>query len=215
MAQPRLWLLVAAAVALGGCARDAVAPGSTTEAPGPPVLVTRPADQLTFLRPAADAPAIANPVVSFYAKVDTDRRVEMYYRPRAGSSDSTRFLRFRVRKESLARRPDGTRFARGDSVLITITLADPSRLIVDFQPKGLRFSSEEPAELDIKYLETDPDLNGDGVVDAADVQLVSSFRIWHADDPGLVWKAEPSEVREDLHEVSARVTGFSGYAVAY
>jgi hypothetical protein len=202
------------ALALAACAGDATAP-SANRVPSAPSLSIRPADELTFLRPAADAPTISNPVVRFYAKVGDERQARMYYHLRTGALDSTRFVKFGVGRHSLFARPDGTRFAPGDSVLITLTLSDPERLTVDFQPTGLRFSALEPAELEISYLETDPDRNGDGVIDAADTAAVAHFRIWRREPPSTVWTSQPSQVRTSLHEVRSFVFGFTAYAVAY
>ena len=47
-------------------------------------------------------------------------------RPRAGRTDSTEYLRFRVRNRSLLRRPDGTSFGPNDSLLITLRVTDPA-----------------------------------------------------------------------------------------
>ncbi|HEX4933094.1 MAG TPA: hypothetical protein VFV33_07950, partial [Gemmatimonadaceae bacterium] len=80
----------------------------------------------TFLSPDPTAPAIANPVITFWARRNVDTSVFMYYRPRPGRADSTVFLRFRVRKRSLAYFPNGTPFGPSDSVQITITFTDAS-----------------------------------------------------------------------------------------
>src|SRR5688572_24136980 len=56
---------------------------------------------------------------SFWAVRGRDRKLEMDY---VGGED---FLEFEVRSNSLLRRPDGTLFQNGDSILITVTL-DPA-----------------------------------------------------------------------------------------
>jgi hypothetical protein len=169
----------------------------------------------TFVSAGSSAPAIANPVVSFYAKVGEDRSATMWYAPRPGRTDSTVFLRFRVRPRSLAYRPDGTRFAAGDSVLITITLVDPAHLGVDCQPSGLRFSSSDPADMKLSFAEADEDVNGDGVVDRSDTDLTRRFAIWRRELSTDPWIRQPSSVDVGLHEIESEILGFSSYIVAY
>jgi hypothetical protein len=174
---------------------------------------SRPAEALHFLRPAADAPSFANPVVQFYAKHGETREAFIYYQKRAGRVDSTDFVRFRVR--SLAQRPDGSTFAPGDSILITIRVIDPARLILDFQPSGLRFAANDPADLRIKFVEANHDLDGDGDVDSDDAATERLLSIWRQEAPGLPWLRMTSIVETSLDEVEADVFGFTGYAIAY
>lgn len=196
--------VLCAALLIGGC-------GRSTE----PADTTRPTEALTFLRPAPDAPSIANPRVSFYAKRGEDRDVTIYYRPRLGQSDSTEFVEFRVNASSLQALPDGRMLHPGDSVLITLTVVDPARMIIDFQPSGLRFSSLDPAELEISFAEANDDLDGDGDVDADDERARRVLSIWRQESPGARWVRIGSVVDLELDEVEAELTGFSGYAVAF
>lgn len=168
-----------------------------------------------FISAAADAPAMANPALSFYAKKGLDREAIMYYRPRAGAADSTVFVRFRVGKGALLSRPDGSAIASGDSLLITITLTDAQNLILDFQPAGLRFATSEPAELKISFLEADDDLNDDGRVDSADAAIVPTLAIWRRERLSDPWTKLGSIVEIGTHEIEALVSGFTGYAIAY
>jgi hypothetical protein len=170
---------------------------------------------LNFLRPAISAPPVANPVVSFYAKKGQDGEVIMWYRKRPDRPDSTEFVRFRVSDKSLLARPDGSAFAPDDSVLITITLADPERFIIDMQPSGLRFSPSDPAEVRISFLEADEDVNRDGQVDAADTAIIGQFAIWKRERAGDPWVKLSSIVEVGSHEVEALVGGFTGYAIAW
>ena len=201
MSLTRHLALASATVLLGGCS-DSSAP------------VEQRFD-LNFLRPALTAPAVANPVVSFYAKKGQDVEAIMWYQKRADRPDSTEFIRFRVDDASLLTRPDGSAFAPGDSVLITITLADPQRLIIDMQPSGLRFSPVKPAELKISFEEADEDINEDGVVDEDDGALVSQFAIWRRERAGDPWVKLSSLVEVGTHEVKAFINGFTGYAIAW
>lgn len=177
-----------------------------------------PTDQrfdLNFLRPALSAPPVANPVVSFYAKKGQDVEAIMWYQKRPDRPDSTEFIRFRLDDNSLLTRPDGRPFALGDSVLITITLADPQRLIIDMQPSGLRFSPVKPAELRISFEEADEDVNEDGEVDEEDGAIVSRFAIWRRERAGDPWVKLSSLVEIGTHEVKAFINGFTGYAIAW
>jgi hypothetical protein len=169
----------------------------------------------SFIAPAPGAPAIANPVVSFWAKVGRESRVSMYYAARPGDTDSTEFLRFRVRKRSLAFRPDGTPFAPGDSVLITMTLVDPSTLEVEFQPSGLVFSSANPADLKMSYLEADDDFNHDGVINGVDARIERRLALWKRESALSPWLKQASILSVGLDEVETKVHGFTSYAIAW
>src|SRR2546422_11347958 len=57
-----------------------------------------------------------------------------------------------------------------DSVLLTLTI-DTLKLSVDFQPSGVVFSNVFSAGLVVWYVNANPDLNGDGVVDSTDQML--------------------------------------------
>jgi len=203
--------LLFAVVAAIGCS-DSTAPTTGTGGNGPP----RSNDSLNTLRPAPGAPAIANPVVAFYAKKGEDREAFMYYRPDSSSGrDSAVFLRLRVRQRSLDQRPDGSPIAEGDSVLITITLVDAARLIVDCQPAGLRFSASDPADLKMSYLEADQDLNDDGSVNSSDQQLLGQLQIWRRETPDARWEPLQTEQSTETHEVESQISGFTSYAIAY
>lgn len=192
--------------AVAGCRSD-----GSTAADGD----IRPAEALNFLRPAADAPPLANPSIDFWAKRGEDREAFMYYRSRPGRSDSSVFMRFKVSASSLDRRPDGTAIALGDSVLITIRVADPARLILDFQPSGLRFSAASPADLKLDFSESSRDFDGDGDEDADDSRAKSALSIWKQEAPGLPWVRLASVTEFTLEELEADILGFTGYAIAY
>ncbi len=195
------------------CASD----GTTPVGPGitPPVGGT-PEVSLQFLKPATGT-ALRTDSVSFWAVKGQDREVAMYYRPNAGRTDSVRFLRFRVRNETLLKRPDGTTFAAGDSVRITIRVKDFSKLITEFSPSGLTFSPLRPAELRLDFKNCDQDFNRDGVVNQADANIVPTFAIWKQEAVGQPWFKLTStvEVAGDLSEVKADVLSFTAHAIAW
>ncbi len=186
-----------------------------TDAPSAPDPDVRPADQLQFLRPAADAPALASAEVRFYAKRGTDREVALWYRPRPGQSDSSEFVRFKVPGAALEARPDGSRFATGDSVLISVRVADPSRLILEFQPSGLRFAATAPARLKIRFAEASKDLDGDGREDEKDREAEQRLAIWRQEAAGLPWVRLTSKLEVETEQIEADLLGFSGYAIAF
>ena len=181
-------------------------------APGP---VSRAADQLHFIRPAPTASSLPDTAVSFWAKRGEDRELRLFYDGQSGSGSGEEFLRFTVPAAALAQRPDGSPIAVGDSVLISVRVIDPSRLIVEFQPSGLKFAAASPARLHFELAETDSDLNGDGVTNSQDDSLKTLLSFWRQEAPGQPWLKVASAVFTDLNEVEADVLGFSGYALAY
>lgn len=180
---------------------------------GPPN--SRPDAELKFLRFKATAPPLVTTSVQFWAKKGEDREVSLFHRPSPGKSDSTRFLRFRVRRGSLDRLPGGAVIATGDSVLISITVIDPTRALVRFEPSGLRFAAGDPARLKFEFKETDDDLDGDGDDDANDAALRAQIRIWRQEQAGQPWVLLNSLLFTDLHEIEADIVTFTNYAVAF
>ena len=203
--------LVLTAMLAVACASEGATPVDPGVEPGPV-----PQAQLNFLRPAAGV-TLRTDSVSFWAVRGQDREVAMYYRPLAGGGDSVRFLRFRVRNESLLRRPTGVAFAIGDSVRITIRILDLSKLITEFSPSGLVFSDLRPAELRLDFRNADNDYNRDGAVNQSDTNLIPTFAIWKQEAVGQPWFKLTSavEVSGNLSEVKADVTSFTNHAVAW
>jgi len=193
----RLLTVVLLAV-LAGCS-DSTAPAN----------VEKPASDLHFLRLSASAPAIQATTVSFYAKKGEDREIRVRFQ------NGEDYLRFRVFANSLAQRPDGSAFATGDSIQITITITDPTKLAADFQPAGLKFSTSNPARLQFEFGECDKDLNGDGVINATDTALVPLISTWRQETANAPWVKVSSVVEVEINEVQADITGFTGYALAY
>jgi hypothetical protein len=197
-------LTCVAAFILFGCgAADSTAPEE------------RPVDGLRLLTVTADAPALAATVTSFYAVRGRNAGVDLWYRPKAGSKDSTKFLEFRLDNVSLDRRPNGTAFAEGDSVLITLTVTDPKHLIVDFQPSGLKFAAKNPGRLKMFFAQCGEDLDGSGNVDGNDDAIANQLSIWRQESVLAPWiKVASVEVKSNK-EIDADIAGFTGYAIAY
>ena len=175
----------------------------------------RPVDGLRLLTVTADAPALAATITRFYAVRGRNAGVDLWYRPKAGSKDSTKFLEFRLDNVSLDRRPNGTAFAEGDSVLITLTVTDPKHLIVDFQPSGLRFAAKNPGRLKMFFGECGDDLDGNGKVDGDDDAIQNALSIWRQETPLAPWIKVSSAVVKSSKEIDADIGGFTGYAAAY
>lgn len=199
-----------ALVVLAACGSDPTDPPvALTPTTGDTSLV------VNTLRSSADAPAIANPVVTFYAKLGESREAYMYYRSRPGRADSVDFIRFRVPQDALLSRPGGTPFAPGDSILITITLVDPERLLVRFEPSGLRFDPAHPADLKFSFLETDEDRDEDGSVDGDDAAILTLLDIWKRETVTAPWIRQTSVVTVGSHEIETDVFGFTDYIIAW
>ena len=210
MHKPRMFLrplaliLALAVAAIALACSDGTGPGQKKNS-----------DQLTFLQFAATAPPLAQTSVTFWAVKGEDRRGRLYYVTPPNAPDTAEFMTFRVRDESLLRRPDGRLFADRDSIQITITLLDPLTLAVNMQPAGLQFSTREPAELKFDYDESDDDYDDDGDVDDDDSAAERRIAIWRQELPGQPWVRLSSSVELSLHEVEADITSFTSYALAF
>ncbi|HEX6536796.1 MAG TPA: hypothetical protein VF041_19570 [Gemmatimonadaceae bacterium] len=184
--------LLALATACGG---DSTSPGDGGT----------PGEDLHFLRPSSDAPALAESSVTFWVSRDHGGQGSIWYHRRDSGSDSTEFVRFEVPDQSIA----------ADSVQITMTVVDPARMVVQFEPAGLTFAADRPARLELKYAEADGDLNDDGLVDAVDDALKLTLSIWRQEQPGDPWVKVPSVSVELEDDVRADIFGFTRYAIAY
>ena len=174
-----------------------------------------PTSQLTFIRAAALAPPLANPADSFWAKKGENRQILIMFRPAAGMIDSTKLLELRVDAASLYKRPNGTLFATGDSVLIHVTVSDPVHYIVTFEPAGLQFSSSKPARLKYEFREADDDLNSDGVVNATDDALKAQLRLYRQEAGSTYWTPVTALIDTTIEECDSDIFGFTNYAMAY
>ena len=205
MTRARTCFTLAVSAGLLACGTDGTGPGDGVKTDA----------ELTVLRTAVSAPPLVATTASFYALKGENREVRLYYRPASGSLDSTEFLRFKVPDESLDRRPDGSVIANGDSVLITVTVLDAAKLIVDFQPAGLRFAATKPAELKLSFAEADDDINDDGDVNGEDDVAKAQLAIWRRETIADPWVRLSSVLSVTTDEVEADITGFTNYAIAY
>ena len=86
---------------------------------------------------------------------------------------------------------------------------------VDFQPSGVLFSKSSPAQLAIWYQNANPDLNGDGVVDALDEALKEQLAIWYRGTKADPWRQVWSKNDTTQELVTAALYHFSQYAVSW
>ena len=171
--------------------------------------------ELRVLHVLPDTPPLATTQTRFYAVKGRSAALDLYFHAAPGQVDSLKFLEFRIGSTSLDRRPDGSAIADGDSVLITLTVTDPSHLVVDFQPSGLLFAPNDKPTLRLYYTACGDDLNYDGRVDAGDVAIQSQLAIWRQEVPGQPWLKMGSVQISNLKELDAELPGFTGYAAAY
>jgi len=209
-------LAITLALVLAACGRESASAPTALRVPDEGVGANAAASAAlpTFIVADPAAPAIANPILSFWAKRGVESEVFMYYQALPGETDSTEFLRFRVRKRSLQTYPNGQPIAAGDSILITITVTDPINLVVNFQPSGLVFRAGEPAKLKMSYLEADDDYNRDGVVNNADLRTERKLKLWRLHPPNP-WAPQASFLSRSLDEVETYVPNFTSYAIAF
>jgi hypothetical protein len=204
--------LRAAALGLGALVSLSACSADVTD---PTALEERPQSLLNLLTVSPTAPALATTSTSFYAVAGRGTGVDLWYRPRAGQRDSTKFLEFRLGTNSLAVKPDGSAFAKGDSIRITLTVRDPAHIIIDFLPSGLRFSANDKPKLKLFFSQVDDDVDHDGKVDQHDDELEGKLAIWRQESIGQPWFKMASAVVKDSREVDADLTGFTGYCLSY
>lgn len=208
MPSPNRSLLAALlATALVACSSDSFTPSADD---GP----TEKSESLLSVIAVSPTALPEATIVSFYAVKGQSSEQRLYTVKPDGSRDDE-YLRFTLDGKSLLARPDGTPFINGDSVLITISVVDQSRMMFQFEPSGLKFSPGNPAELRISYAAAGGDLDNDGDHDSADDSLETRLAIWRQETPGTPFQRLSSLISTSDHDVRANLTGFSRYAVSY
>ena len=154
---------------------------------------------LDFLEWSATAPALETYEFTFDAIAGTDQEEFIYY---VGSGE--RFLRFRLDSATLVRDAAGDTLLFGESVPITVTV-DSTRFIVKFQPEGLVFNPDRPADLNIVYN------HADSIYLDREAEI-RPFRQETAGDPweALLWTTWDTVA----DEIEIDVFGFTRYALA-
>jgi hypothetical protein len=166
---------------------------------------------LTFIRVGDNAPPLEADSVVFYAVRGETRVGEMRY---VTPTYTGKCLLFRVPAQSLLRHPDGRPVLQGDSVRIVIRVEQEGRFQFRFEPSGLVFDPDFPAQLEVRYTWADLDYNDDGVVNDRDKTDAERIAFWHQTAPGAKWKQIPTSHLINAVEARADVLGFSQYALA-
>lgn len=205
------WALLAVmALTAAACSDSSNSPGT----PGP---------DLTFLLLANTAPPLcADSTGAWFVKdpAGEDKEIALKF-PESGNladcaSGSTEdFLRLKIAKLSLYRRPDSTLISNGDSVFISVKWVGNDSILFELKPSGLQFSLSDPAKLKIEYGEAGPDLNDDNVVDGEDDAVEHRLDIWRQERPGDDYFRVGTGKIEDSNEIEAELNGFSRFAIAY
>lgn len=186
--------------------------GSSTEPPAGGNGV--PEAELEMVRFPMDLLPLVQREGSFWAVKGENRSLELSYAPEAPGEEGEDFLEFRVSAESLLRHPDGTAFSAGDSVLITVQVDEGGRFLFRFEPSGLQFDPQRPAELEVWYRRVGGDLDGDGDDDGEDDELEGRLRLWRQEEPGQLWFPLGTITDVDTDEVEADIDGFTGFVLA-
>jgi hypothetical protein len=216
----RVWLSVAILLALADC-RDAVAPlndqsvaahrpGMTAEAQSQ----RTPATGVEMLQQAPTAPPLRTYRVSFWAHVGKASLVTVTYQPAPGQWLGQPFLSFYIPKNGLVAGADGAPLKRGDSVSITLTI-DSVSFSTHFEPSGVLFSKNFPANLTLWYENANLDLNGNGVVDGWDWSQLQQLAFWYHTAKTQGWSKLPSTNDTQQTFVSTALYHFSEYALSW
>lgn len=165
-------------------------------------------------RAAANGPVLLdNHQLSFWAFPSKDQAIQINYLASDGSWQP--YLWFSVPKGALAQWPDGRAIAEGDSVLITVSI-DTTSLVVRFEPTGLVFSSQAPAQLTVWYADADPDFDASGTVDAQDAYIEHNLLgVWVQEAAGDPWNAVTAVQSVPYKLFTANLGHFSDYAVSW
>lgn len=201
------WMLLLAVVLVGGVA-------GCDESATDPAQEGVPEQALRFLTMPSDLRPLETRDTSFWAVRGQDSELEIRYVPEAGDDVGEEFLTFKVNAESLHRKPDGDPFAVGDSIEIHVTIDDGGRFLFDFEPSGLVFNPDEPAELEIEYRLLNGDLDDDGDVDDDDAEIEQSMKLWKQEAPGALWFPVGTIIFEETDEIEGEIDSFTGFAVA-
>src|SRR5512143_503421 len=157
--------------------------------------------KIIALSPESAPPDLA--AVSFYAYQGRHSRGSIRLTDQPGIARGREYLRLTMPKDALLARPDGSPSAPGDSVLFTIRVADPTRILFEMEPEGLRFNPSSMPELRIRYDIAAGDLNHDGRHDAQDDSVETHLAIWRQPAPGSAFVRLESAVRRHDQEVRA------------
>ena len=200
-------LAMLAGLAIAGCGDDPAGPGGGGD-------TTRPPTGLIILVPDAGAPPLATSDTTFVATKGVRSEVLLRYAPVPPDDTGDEFLELDIEDQSLFRYPinhprAGALFVDGDTVTITISI-DPATLSATLSPSGLQFDPLNPAELELRYQNADPDFDDDG---DDDPELEGDIDLWRQENPGDQWERVGILQDFSLDRVRAELTEFSRYAL--
>ena len=197
---------------LGACAEPSAPPAAPSVDRGRPLHSLLMPDTTPPQFAAAPSVLSANQV-SFWAYKSQDASVQVDYL----DADSTwqPYVSLSVPAGSLLRRPDGSFFAPGDSIEITLTF-DTTLMVFEAEPSGLVFNPLVPATLNVWYGGTNPDFNGDGVVNFLDDQIENLLLgLATRQNPGDDWDVLSALQSLLAKRFTASLLHFCGYAVEW
>jgi len=227
----RVGLPIALALVLGACGDPAapldpqprpgraameLAPGSNAAFSWPTSTWARPAvtTGILTLRQSPAAPPLETYQISFVASRRKSSTVTVNYQAVDGQEVGQPFLTLYIPKRGLVAGAGGVPLARGDSVIITITI-DSVDFSVDLQPSGVLFSNKAPASLTLWYENADPDFNGDGVVDSTDDALRQQLTFYYQLAGSSTWTKHPSQNDPAMPSVTGTLYHFSEWALSW
>jgi hypothetical protein len=179
-----------------------------------PDQTIKPADDLRVVRLPASHPLLYSDSVSFVAVKGEGVDTAIYFADQEGHPGDE-YLRFKLNGNSLKARPDGTPLMDGDTVRITLRVVSSDSILFQFEPSGLAFNADHPAELKIRYAQCGGDFNDDGDVNGDDSEILNQLAIWRQPLLTDPYTRLQSVRVDDEDGIEADLTGFSRYAIAY
>ena len=151
---------------------------------------------------------------SFVVTAGEEFELELFTDPEPGDEDGEEFFEFEIDEESLLRRPDGTPFQPGDTITITVSVPGDDYVFY-FEPSGLVFNPNRPAEMKITYIDADDDFDDDGDVDDDDVDFEQDLSIWRQNVLNGPWENIGATIHSiETDEIEFDVEHFTGFALA-
>lgn len=199
---------------LAAC-QDVSAPRPDPLLSGVRTTVPKVLNSVNILTQSLLAPPLQNYSLSFWVVQGRGKTVVVDYQPDAFGV-ARHFLSFVVPSGTQLVRPDGSPVLPGDSVQITADI-DASKLLIQFAPHGLGFGGTAPARLQVYYGLANLDLNGDGLINDLDSQIISTLLVisYQATDgdPWVVGANQNKSLSAQTIEIA--VPHFSRYAVSW
>lgn len=208
---------IGVSIALASCTDFAGPPASAPPSGGvPPVQAGRVRSQVNILVESPSAPQLETYSFEFWVVQGAKKTVSLSYRLGNGTKKTDRFLRLDIPSETQLYLPDGSPVAKGDSVLITATV-NRQQLLVTFGPNGLVFGGSKPTRLRLYWANANLDLNGDGVVNEQDTEIIrTQLVIAYQSQAGEPWSI-PSDQEKSLDNgyIEISVPHFSNFAISW